>query len=243
MRIPAATSKRERQARVRAAEERRERIQHALEQLPEVEAKKKSQDKAKARVSTTDPEAARVMKMSDGGFRPAYNGQLATDTESQVIVGVEVTHQGSDPGQLEPMVDQLVTRYDKVAGEYLVDGGFVNKQAIETVSEQGATLYAPVPKPKDAGRDPYRALPNDPEPVGAWRKRMGTDQAKAVYKDRASTAECVNAIARNRGLQPFRVRGLRKVKTVLLWYALAHNMMRRVTLRLKRAAQPHYAVA
>jgi hypothetical protein len=72
------------------AEERRERIQHALEQLPEVEAKKKSQDKAKARVSTTDPEA-RVMKMSDGGFRPAYNGQLATDTESQVIVGVEVT--------------------------------------------------------------------------------------------------------------------------------------------------------
>jgi hypothetical protein len=72
---------------------------------------------------------------------------------------------------------------------------------------------------------------------------MGTDQAKAVYKDRASTAECVNAIARNRGLQPFRARGLRKVKTVLLWYALAHNMMRGGTLRLKQAAQPRYAVA
>ena len=239
---PSATSKREQQARLRAAEERRERIQQALEQLPEVEAKKKSQDKAKARVSTTDPEA-RVMKMSDGGFRPAYNGQLASDTESQVIVGVEVTNDGSDQGQMEPMVDQIVTRYDKVAGEYLVDGGFVNKQAIENVSDQGATIYAPVPKPKDAGRDAHSPLPSDPESVGAWRKRMGTDQAKVVYKDRASTAECVNAIARNRGLQQFRVRGLRKVKTVLLWYALAHNMMRGVALRLKQAARSQYVTA
>ncbi len=138
---------------------------------------------------------------------------------------------------------RVVTRYDKVVGEYLVDGGFVNKQAIENVSDQGATIFAPVPKPKDAGRDPHSPLPSVPETMGAWRKRMGTDQDMVVYKDRASTAECVNAIARNRGLQQFRVRGLRKVKTVLLWYALAHNMMRGVALRLKQTARPHYVMA
>lgn len=60
---------------------------------------------------------------------------------------------------------------------------------------------------------------------------MDTEEAKTIYKDRASTAECVNAIARNRGLQQFHVRGISKVKAVLLWYAIAHNLHRATTLR------------
>jgi len=59
---------------------------------------------------------------------------------------------------------------------------------------------------------------------------MGTDEAKAIYKKRAATAECVNAQSRNRGLQQFRVRGLEKVKCVMLIFALAHNLMRMVSL-------------
>ena len=66
---------------------------------------------------------------------------------------------------------------------------------------------------------------------------MATDEAKEIYKDRASTAECVNAIARNRGLQQFRVRGLRKVRVVLLWYVLAHNLIRAATLRAERSQE------
>jgi transposase len=238
---PASASKRQRAAKIRAAEERKQRVEDALKQLPEVEAKKKAKDKEKARVSSTDPDA-RVMKMPDGGFRPAYNGQFATDTEGQIIVGVEVSNEGSDQGQMEPMLEQLAERYERVPQEYLVDGGFANHEAIDRVSERGTTIYAPVQKPKDSTRDPHTRLPSDSKNVGAWRERMGTEEAKVIYKDRASTAECVNAIARNRGLQQLRVRGRRKVKTILLWYALAHNMMRGVALRLQRAAQPQYAV-
>ena len=51
-----------------------------------------------------------------------------------------------------------------------------------------------------------------------------------------ATAECSNAHARNRGLQQFPVRGLRKVKAVALWYALAHNLIRTVALRAAVAA-------
>ncbi len=94
---PAATSKRERAARLRAAQEREQRVQKALEQVPQVEAKKKAAEKAKARVSTADPEA-RVMKMADGGFRPAFNGQFCTDTETQIVVGVDLNNEGSDQG-------------------------------------------------------------------------------------------------------------------------------------------------
>ena len=70
--------------------------------------------------------------------------------------------------------------------------------------------------------------------IAEWRQRMGTEAAKTIYKERAATSECVNAIARNRGLQRFVVRGLAKAKAVLLWFALAHNLMR--ALALRRAA-------
>ncbi len=207
-----------------------------------MEAKKKAKDKLKARVSTTDPQA-RVMKMGDGGFRPAYNGQFATDTESQVIVGVDVSNEGSDQGQMEPMAEQIEERYGQVPEQYLVDGGFANKEAIEKVTDQGSTVYAPVSKPKDPNRDRHIPLQSDTEAIAQWRARMGTEEAKEIYKQRASTAECVNAVARNRGLQQLRVRGQRKVKTVLLWYALAHNMMRGLTLRFQNMDSAEPAVA
>ena len=229
---PGATSRRQKASRERAAQERKERVAMALAHLPEVEAKKKTKDKAKARVSTTDPES-RVMKMADGGFRPAYNGQFAVDTKTQVVIGVDVSNSGSDQDKMPPMVEQLDERYGKAPDEILVDGGFASHNAIEEVSqgEQGCTVYAPVPKPKDETRDPHVALPDDSEAVASWRVRMGTQEAKEIYKERASTVECVNAIARNRGLQRFLVRGCRKVKAVLLWYALAHNLMRGIALR------------
>src|SRR5690606_17659350 len=134
----------------------------AIEQLPLVEAQKKADEQEKARVSTTDPEA-RVMKMADGGYRPAYNVQLATDTQTQVITGVEVTNSGGDWGKLVPMVEQHVERYDKPPDAMLVDGGFVKKEDIVEVSApQGSTtVYAPVQKVRKQGIDPHAARADD----------------------------------------------------------------------------------
>ncbi len=111
--------------------------------MPEAEAKKKKDAKAKARVSTTDPEAT-VMKMGDGGFRPAFNVQFATDTKTQVITGVEVTNSGSDQGEMLPMVEQLQERYDKVPDEYLVDGGYAKKEDIEQLSPADSASPSPM---------------------------------------------------------------------------------------------------
>jgi hypothetical protein len=120
----------------------------------------------------------------------------------------------------------------------LVDGGFASHAAIEHVAapEIGCTVYAPVPKPQDPTRERYQGLPGDSDAVRAWRERMGTAEAQTIYKERAATAECVNALARNRGLRQFWVRGLAKVQAVLLWFALAHNLMRSVALRAAAAA-------
>jgi transposase len=229
---PGEATRQQQKARERAAREREERIHKALERMPEMEAKKKADDKEKARVSTTDPEAT-VMKMTDGGFRPAYNVQFSTDTTAQIIVGVEVATCGSDPGQMVPMVEQIYERYEQYPQDVLVEGGFVKHDDIDTVSapEQGCTVYAPVPKPKEASKDRYAPRATDSAAVAAWRQRMASAEAHAIYKDRAATAECVNALARNRGLRQLLVRGVAKVKAIALWYAIAHNLLRAVSLR------------
>jgi transposase len=233
-----AASRRQQKAKERAARERQEGIERALAELAKVEAQKKAADKERARASTTDAEA-RTMKMGDGGFRPAYNVQLATDTATQIIAGVDVSNSGGDQGKMAPMVDQLEERYGQPPSEMLVDGGFVKKEDIVEVSPPtgGTKVFAPVMKSKDPERDPHTPRPDDAPAVAEWRQRMATDEAKKIYKERASTAECVNAIARNRGLQQFRVRGLAKVKATVLWFVLAHNMIRAATLRAERENQ------
>jgi transposase len=234
---PGAASKRQQAARERAAVERSQRVRAALAQLPQIAAVKKASERDNARASTTDPDA-RVMKMGDGGFRPAFNVQLATATDSQVITGVEVVNCGGDQGQLLPMAEQHEARYEAAPKEVLADGGFVKKDDIDqlTPPHGGTTVYTPVMQSKDPTIDPHTPRDDDSPAVIAWRQRMATPEAKEVYKQRASTAECVNALARNRGLQRFHVRGLTKARAVVLWFVLAHNLMRAVALRAAVAA-------
>src|SRR4051794_17719836 len=228
---PAAPSRRQAAAHGRAAAERAARLRQALARMPEMEAKKKAGEKAKARVSSTDPEAT-VMKMADGGFRPAYNVHFGTTCADQVIVGVQVLTVGSDLGQIAPMVEQIHDRFGVYPQELLVDGGFAKHDDIEAVEgDGGGTVYAPVPAPKDPKRDRYQPHTGDSAVVIRWRERMATDEAKAIYKERAATAECVNAQARNRGLVRLLVRGLRRVKAIALWYAIAHNVVCGARLR------------
>lgn len=236
---PAQDNRRKVAAQQRARREMEQRVQAALDRLPELEEiKRRAGNKSEARASTTDAQAS-VMKMADGGFRPAYNTQFASDCDAQVIVGVEVGTVGSDMAQMAPMVEQLEQRLGQVAAQWLVDGGFPAHEQIDAVADK-TEVYAPVPEPrakKDTegneaapDTDKHQPKPGDSTAVKQWRQRMASDEAKELYKLRAATAECVNAQARNRGLQRMPVRGLVKVRCVALLFALAHNLMRAVAL-------------
>lgn len=225
-------SQRDVAARERAARERQERIEQALKELPEVRAAKKTaEERQNARVSTTDPEA-RVMKMADGGFRPAFNVELATDTKSQVIVGVDVINRGTDMDQASPMLAKIKERAEKTPHDYLADGGFATLGEVDRMAAAGVTFYAPTRAPRGDSRSQTEPRPEDSPDVAAWRLRMGTDEAKVIYKERAATAECVNAQARCRhALYQFVVRGLDKVTCVVLWMAITHNLLRWIALK------------
>ena len=185
-----------------------------------------------ARASTTDADA-RVMKMPDGGYRPAYNGQFATTGESRVIVGVAAITAGSDAGLAVPMVQQIERRTGKLPASYLTDGGFCTFADIEGLTTLGITVYMPVPALRKLvpGRDPYARQPGDSAEVAAWRARMGTDEAKVTYRQRAAHAEWSNAQMRGRyGLQQFPVRGVDKVLSMLLLLAVSHDLLRWIAL-------------
>jgi transposase len=234
-------NRRQHAARKRAANERQQRIEEAMRQREELQRQKEATAKwngrkaDEARASTTDPEA-RTMKFADGGYRPGYNVQFATDTESGVIVGVEVTNAGNDSEQLPPMLDQLNDRYERVPDIALVDGGFATINTIEQADDRGCTVYAPLKdeeKQRAKGTDPHARKKGDSDAVAAWRSRMGTEAAKLIYRLRAQTAEWVNAQCRNRGFWHMPVRGRPRCRIVALLYAIAHNLI--VAERLRTA--------
>jgi transposase len=229
-------TKRQQAAQERAARERLERVERALQCLPELEAAKARQRKlhAKAerekvtepRVSTTDADA-RVMKMADGGYRPAYNAQLATDSATGVIVGVAVTTSGNDAHQALPMTEQIERRTGRRPKEYLIDGGFASREDITLLEKRGATVYAPVRQPRSKPEEErYQTRYGDSEEVARWRQRMATEEGKAIYRQRGAIAEWANAQLTQHGLSQFTVRGLAKVTTVMLLMAVAHDLLR-----------------
>ncbi len=233
---------RQKAAQERHARERLERVKKALQEVEIVAAKRQKnrevrRKKRPARASTSDPEA-RVMKMADGGFRPAYNGQLTIDMDSRVIVGVEVSNE-ADQKLLEPMLEQVEERFEQFPQEHYVDGGFRSNAGIEQAAQKGIAVFSPIPTrySGNSQKPPEEILPTDGLGVRAWKQRMQTEAAKEKYKQRAATVEWANALARNRGLYRLLVRGIRKARAVLLWYALAHNLMQSVNLRLKLQPQ------
>lgn len=223
--------------RKRAIVERHENAKKAIEELEKYRkeikknkagySKKEIEKKVEnARVSKTDCEA-RKMKMANGGTAAAYNVQFATDTKSQAIVGVDVTNAGYDYGQITPMMKQLADRYGKSPNEWLVDPGYRKMEDIEKALSLNKNCKIYVPSAK---------LENDKIPLDEsvlakeLRLRMQEQEAQIIYRERASTAECVNAIARKRGLQQFLVRGMEKIECVVLLFAITHNVMRGISI-------------
>lgn len=203
---------------------------HAEQHAP---AKDTTQDNAPkaARVSTTDAEA-RVMKMADGGFRPAFNAQLVVDAPTQIIAAAALTNAGSDMNQMAPMMQDVRRRYGRVPAQWLADGGFAKHEQIEAVAAAGATPYLPVMAAKNDQRNPHTPRAGDRPAIAQWRERMASDEARAIYKERGASVECANAQLRRRDLWRFNVCGLAKAGAVLLWHALAHNLQRLIALDL-----------
>ena len=114
------------------------------------------------------------MKMANGGFNPAVNVQLATDTESRAIVGVEVSNEGYDAAGLSaPMRKQVEERTGKKVEEQLLDGGYLRTEDIEDAHQQQVKLFVP---PKSARTAKNRGL-GVGDQAGGQRSSAGMEDA------------------------------------------------------------------
>ena len=188
---------------------------------------KRTQKADPPRVSTTDAEA-RVMKMGDGGFRPAFNVQYATAGSElggpRTIVGVTVTNLGSDMGSLTPMVAQIQERTGKLPKVLLADGGHAKCEDIVSVKKLGIDAVVP-PADNAKSIEQLRREGAAPELI-AWRERMETPEAKQLYRARAGLCELPNAHQKtHHGIGQFLVKGIDKVTCVILFSVIASNIM------------------
>lgn len=223
-------SARKKAAMARAARERQQRLEEAMAQLPELKAKQNNPKNRKAlrdkpvKASTTDAQA-RWMRMADGGMRPGYNVQLAMDTESRAIVGVDVTNVGSDNDQSAPMRQQVQQRSGQKVAEHLTDGNYLDLDQLEQAQRESVAMYVPAKQRKD-GSDPYTPRPEDTQAIKAWRERMASPQGQEIYQLRSQTIETGNAdLKTHRSLGQVLVRGMNKVRCVAIWCALAYNLL------------------
>lgn len=229
---PGAASKRARERAAREAQDRLARIEEARKAADAIEDERRREaakqrrltpKKAKPpRASTTDPQA-RVMAMADGGYRPAYNLQFKTDPKSGCVVGLEATNRASDRSQLMASIEEIDRRYKVKPTRVLADGGYAGKDDIEQAHGAGIEVFIPVPGSEG------RPVPAEPKPkegpgVIAWRQRMSREESFETYRRRIA-CERPHADARNRGLQRFIVRGLKKVRAVALWHVTAYNFL------------------
>jgi transposase len=213
-------------ARENAARDYQERVEAAIATVTELQSHRSPSDSS-ARASTTDAEA-RVMKMGDGGFRPAYNVQYAVAGSvmggPRTIVGVNVTNLGSDMGSMAPMVEQIEERTGQRPAALLADGGHAKNDDVAATRRMGVDVIVP---PAETAKtiEKLKAEGADSEVI-AWRERMETDEAKKLYRARAGLVELANAHQKtHHGITQVLVRGAAKVTCVILLNAIGSNLL------------------
>ena len=240
-----ASERRRRAAAERAAADVAARAEAARRKLAELQAEKarrtkthpgEEAGKSEPQASTTDPEA-RVMKMADGGFRPAYNLFVAASAKSQVIVDVAVTDRRNDTGMAQPMVTTILARYGRTPRRLLVDTKAATADdivALATRPEAPVVVYSPPPPDKEGAspatvRQRERKRAKEPPALKQWRARMASPEGQAVYARRGAI-ETVNGNLKNHGLRRFFLRGFAKIGCEALLHAIAHNLRRALDL-------------
>ena len=243
---PAASTRRRAAAQDRAARQvavRAEAVRRKYRVLEEEKQRElESQGKAKTKIkdpkaSTTDPDA-RIMKMADGAFRPAYNIAVSATSDTQVVLGVWTRDGRNDAGIAQPMIDDMAVRYGHLPKRLLIDTRAATQHDIVALAARPdgpVTVYTPPPKDKeDAKAETVRKRAwlrrKEPPAIQDWRARMDSEDGQATYR-RRKVIEAVNGDFKNHGLTRFLLRGLEKVGCEVLLQAIAHNLRRGHALR------------
>lgn len=189
--------------------------------------------RAKDQVNFTDPES-RIMLTSQTGWQQAWNGQLAVDMDSHLIVSGHISQAPNDKRELEPTLDSLEALPDQLGPPKRIaaDNGYYSEDNVSEATGRQITPYLAT------GRQPHNQHwterlaapgppPEDPTPVEAMSWRLKTPDGKKFYSRRKATVETVFGIIKQvMGFRQFSLRGLEKVAGEWNLITCAYNLKR-----------------
>ena len=167
-------TKKQQQARQRAARQKEEKLQEALQEIEPLRAARKDNNSKQPQASTTDPKA-RFMWTSDNGVAPVYNVQITADAAQGLIADVEVVNDPRDSEQIVAAMDRLEQRHRDYPREALADGGYTNLASVLEMDERGTGYYA-----SWTGRTPQPAGRATRRHEDGWADKFVFDQAADV---------------------------------------------------------------
>lgn len=188
-------------------------------------------------INLTDEES-RIMKVSGGGFEQCYNGQLAVDMDSMLIVNTDTVQACNDKQQIQPALERLAGLPDALGKlEHLVaDTGYCSEANVKACVAQkvipliavGREHHHPEPMARFTEPPP---LKEDATEMEGMRHLLLTMAGRALYAQRKCTVEPVIGIIKSvLGFRQFSLRGLENVKGELNLVAMAWNLKRMFVL-------------
>lgn len=191
----------------------------------------------KEQINLTDEES-RIMKTAGGGFDQCYNGQIAVDMDSMLIVTTNTVQACNDKQQVEQIIKQLKALPVELGkpGNLVADTGYFSEANVKLcVGQKVAPLIAVSreehhPEPMARFTEPP-PLKEDATEVEKMRHLLLTRAGRALYAQRKCTVEPVFGIIKQiLGFRQFSLRGLKNVGGEFNLVALAWNLKRMFVL-------------
>ena len=174
------------------------------------------------RLNTTDPDAKRMKQ--GRAFIPAYNAQAVT-TEQQIVIAAELTTEGVDFEQLEPMIATAERELRRAGvkgrpGVVLADAGYWSNGHIDALRERG---IVPIVAPDTSRNKPRKTRLGGP--YDFMRTVIASEAGGALYSKRQWMVEPVFAqIKANRRIDRFKRRGLAAARSEWRLITATHNL-------------------
>ena len=175
----------------------------------------------------TDPES-RIMKTSSG-FDQCFNGQLAVDEASQMIVATGLTNCAADNAELLPLIEQTHATLGENPTEVLADAGYRSDATFQTLETRQITAYISLGREGTPGTTPNPAH----EATHRMAARLASDRGRARYRRRKAIVEpVIGWIKEVLGFRRFSVRGAAKARGEWNVVCLAVNLKRFHRMRM-----------
>jgi transposase len=176
----------------------------------------------------TDPES-RIMKTSSG-FEQCYNGQLAVESESRLILAAKVTQSASDHDELLPVLEEVRANVGQLPQAVLADAGYRSEENLQSLEACAIDAYVSL------GREGKKSVVKNEAKYPAtqrMKQKLDTPEGRKRYSKRKSIVEPVNGWIKSvLGFRQFSLRGLKKVYGEWTLVCLALNL-RQLSPRLE----------